>query len=288
MKRSYWSLFAILMMAMLSFGIISCSNDEGDDLAESKKTTPAVLTLGGTSIACDNAYYRKDVLLGEMILHTFYFTSVDILKSWNGNKYDQIAIHFTSNDVSHLDTVVNLTLWAVRTFDGELIQKSEEPAHIKFDRVNDLYSISVDDIDLLNSNYGKSEVSFTFCNKMHQFSDAEKVEASSGKYNLCYYAPIEQAAEFPGGNDAFITWINKNVRYPAAAQEQGIQGRVAFSFVVGRDGYIVDVTVTQSPDPILSNEVVRLMKGCPRWKPAMQGGNFVRSRYTTSINFTLN
>ena len=101
------------------------------------------------------------------------------------------------------------------------------------------------------------------------------------------YEVVETNAQFPGGEKECYKWLAQNMRYPAKAQEYGIQGRVIVSFVVNRDGSIVDVKITRSPDPSLSKEAERLVKSMPKWKPAMQGGKTVRSRFNLPLMFSL-
>ena len=74
---------------------------------------------------------------------------------------------------------------------------------------------------------------------------------------------------------------------PSICQEQGVQGRVTVSFVVNRDGSIVDVNVVRSPDEHLSAEAMRVVKLMPKWKPARQGNKTVRSRFMLPVLFRL-
>ena len=98
---------------------------------------------------------------------------------------------------------------------------------------------------------------------------------------------VEENASFPGGDEACYKWLSEHIKYPAIAQEQGIQGRVFVQFVVNRDGSIVDVKVLRSPDPSLSKEAERVVKEMPRWKPARQGNKTVRSRFNLPVMFRL-
>ncbi|MBR3513210.1 MAG: energy transducer TonB [Bacteroidaceae bacterium] len=98
---------------------------------------------------------------------------------------------------------------------------------------------------------------------------------------------VEQNAEFPGGDEACYKWLSDHIKYPSIAQEQGIQGRVFVSFVVNKDGSIVDVKIMRSPDPSLSKEAERVVKDMPRWKPARQGNKPVRSRFNLPVMFRL-
>lgn len=102
------------------------------------------------------------------------------------------------------------------------------------------------------------------------------------------YDVVEQMPSFPGGISGLRTYLNQNTRYPAVAQENGVQGRVVVSFVVGKDGHISDVTVVRSVDPSLDKEAVRVIRNMPRWTPGKQGGEPVKVRFTVPVSFRLN
>ena len=98
---------------------------------------------------------------------------------------------------------------------------------------------------------------------------------------------VEQMPEFPGGQGALLKWISDHIRYPAIAEENGIQGRVVCTFVVERDGSVTDVQVARSIDPSLDKEAVRVLKQMPRWNPGKQNGSSVRVKYTVPVTFRL-
>lgn len=98
---------------------------------------------------------------------------------------------------------------------------------------------------------------------------------------------VEQMPEFPGGMDALMLYLGKNIKYPASAQENGIQGRVIIEFTVNKDGSIVDPVVRKSLDPACDKESMRVIKAMPRWKPGKQRGKAVRVRYTVPVLFRL-
>lgn len=102
------------------------------------------------------------------------------------------------------------------------------------------------------------------------------------------YDVVEQMPSFPGGISGLRTYLNQNIRYPAEAQENCVQGRVVVSFVVGKDGHISDVTVLRSVDPSLDKEAVRVIINMPRWTPGKQGGEPVKVRYNVPVSFRLN
>lgn len=102
------------------------------------------------------------------------------------------------------------------------------------------------------------------------------------------YDVVEQMPSFPGGISGLRTYLNQNIRYPAEAQENCVQGRVVVSFVVGKDGHISDVTVLRSVDPSLDKEAVRVIRNMPRWTPGKHGGEPVKVRYNVPVSFRLN
>lgn len=101
------------------------------------------------------------------------------------------------------------------------------------------------------------------------------------------YDVVEENAQFPGGEEACMKWLRDHIKYPSICQEQGVQGRVIVSFVVNRDGSIVDVKIMRSPDQHLSDEAERVVKAMPKWKPARQGNKSVRSRFNLPVMFRL-
>ena len=98
---------------------------------------------------------------------------------------------------------------------------------------------------------------------------------------------VEENAQFPGGDEACMKWLRDHIKYPSICQEQGVQGRVIVSFVVNRDGSIVDAKVMRSPDQHLSDEALRVVNAMPKWKPARQGNKTVRSRFNLPVMFRL-
>lgn len=98
---------------------------------------------------------------------------------------------------------------------------------------------------------------------------------------------VEQMPEFPGGPQALFTWLSQNIKYPAIAEENGVQGVVTVRYAVERDGSITDVKVMKSVDPALDREAVRVIKSMPRWKPGKQNGEAVRVRSTVPVTFRL-
>ena len=98
---------------------------------------------------------------------------------------------------------------------------------------------------------------------------------------------VEQMPQYKGGDQALMDYLNKSIKYPVIAEENGIQGRVVCTFVVERDGSITDVKVVRSVDPSLDKEAVRVLKAMPKWIPGKQNGSAVRVKFTVPVTFKL-
>jgi protein TonB len=100
-------------------------------------------------------------------------------------------------------------------------------------------------------------------------------------------ASLDAYPEFEGGMNAWAKYIQRNLRYPVQAQEDGIQGKVFISFVIEKDGAISNVTVIRGVASSLDQEAIRVILKSPRWKPGVQNKQFVRVRYNMPISFSL-
>lgn len=94
---------------------------------------------------------------------------------------------------------------------------------------------------------------------------------------------VEEMPDFPGGVQALMDYLSKNVRYPAEAHAIGAQGRVIVSFTVKKDGSIADTKVERSVNPYLDKEAMRVIAAMPKWKPGKQrgGGSSEREIYSS-------
>ncbi len=112
-----------------------------------------------------------------------------------------------------------------------------------------------------------------------------KVEEKPKEEENKIFEFVEQQASFPGGPAAMNQWLAQNIRYPAEAKANNIQGRVTVQFVVELNGSISNVVVVRSVDPRLDKEAVRVVKSMPKWTPGMQDDRPVRSKFTLPVNF---
>lgn len=99
---------------------------------------------------------------------------------------------------------------------------------------------------------------------------------------------VEIMPEYPGGQDAMMKYLQRNVRYPSAAQENGIDGTIIVSFLVDKDGFIKEIkSVGPHKGGGLEEEAIRVVSKMPRWKPGKQNGKAVMVQYNLPIRFSL-
>jgi Ca-activated chloride channel homolog len=99
---------------------------------------------------------------------------------------------------------------------------------------------------------------------------------------------VEQMPKFQGGDQKdFIEYIQKHIIYPEKAKENGIFGRVFVQFVINEKGELVDIKIIRSIDPLLDNEVIRVLKQSPKWTPGKQRGKPVKTTMTIPIEFKI-
>jgi protein TonB len=99
---------------------------------------------------------------------------------------------------------------------------------------------------------------------------------------------VEVQPEYPGGQQALAAFMVKEVKYPKKAKRDGIQGQVIVSFVVDKDGSVIDVQVAKGVDPLLDAEAVRAVEAMPKWNPGTMNGKPVKVKYNLPVRFKLN
>ena len=113
------------------------------------------------------------------------------------------------------------------------------------------------------------------------------LSSKSREMNEQVFTVVEKMPSFPGGEAELLKYIATNIKYPKESQDNGEQGRVICSFIVGRDGSVNNPEVLRGVTPLLNEEAVRVINTMPRWNPGMQRGKAVAVKYTVPITFRL-
>lgn len=92
---------------------------------------------------------------------------------------------------------------------------------------------------------------------------------------------------FPGGEKELKDYISTNLKYPAPAKANGVEGVVNVGFIVKADGSIGSIKIIRMVDPDLEQEAIRLVKDMPAWTPADKDGAPVDAPAEVSVPFVL-
>lgn len=101
------------------------------------------------------------------------------------------------------------------------------------------------------------------------------------------FVDVNKLPSFPGGERELLLFLAKHIEYPPLARENNIQGVVALSFVIGKDGSIGDVTVLKDIGGGCAKEAVRVIKEMPKWSPGEANGHPVKVRFVLPVRFQL-
>jgi periplasmic protein TonB len=100
------------------------------------------------------------------------------------------------------------------------------------------------------------------------------------------FTKVEIESDYPGGQGAWLRYLQKNLQYPQDAIDNEIQGTVTVQFIVDKEGAVSDVEAISGPNELRS-EAVRVIKKSGKWEPAVQNGRKVKSYKKQPITFRL-
>jgi TonB family protein len=102
------------------------------------------------------------------------------------------------------------------------------------------------------------------------------------------YTKVANMPEYPGGMDALVAFLVKNIKYPEKAKKDTVTGVVHVCFIVETDGSVTHVKAKQGIGSGCDEEAVRVVSMMPKWKPGSEkDGKPVRVQFVLPINFTL-
>lgn len=101
------------------------------------------------------------------------------------------------------------------------------------------------------------------------------------------FTKVDVMPEFPGGDAKLLKFVNDNLKYPVEAQQKDIEGRVAVSFIVEKDGSRTNYQIERAVDPLLDNEAIRVLKEMPDFIPGEHQNKKVRVKYIIPVQFRL-
>jgi len=112
----------------------------------------------------------------------------------------------------------------------------------------------------------------------------------SGESDVIPYYECDVKPTFLGSNDPKVfleKWVYTYIKYPQAAVNNGIQGRVLVDFVIDDRGKVTSVKVLRGVDQLLDDEAVRVISASPDWKPGRLNGKKVSCEISLYVEFRL-
>jgi protein TonB len=103
------------------------------------------------------------------------------------------------------------------------------------------------------------------------------------------FTKVEQEAEFPGGNKAWIEFLTSKLGSFDASKNGAPKGiyKVVARFIVSKTGKISAAETETNHGYGMEKEVIRMIKQSPDWLPAMQNGRAVNAYRRQPVTFVV-
>ncbi len=98
---------------------------------------------------------------------------------------------------------------------------------------------------------------------------------------------LESVEQMPEPSVNLNEFLQRNLRYPALAKDNSIEGRVIVRFVVNEDGMVSNAEVVRGIGGGCDEEAMRVLMKMPVWKAGRQNGKPVKVYFTLPIYFKL-
>jgi protein TonB len=102
------------------------------------------------------------------------------------------------------------------------------------------------------------------------------------------FTKVEVSAQFPGGNNAWATYLRRYLESNLQALTDDNQsGTCRVMFIVDKEGNVSNVKAITMRGTKLAEVAVLAIKRGPRWIPAMQNGRPVNAYRLQPVTFTI-
>lgn len=104
-----------------------------------------------------------------------------------------------------------------------------------------------------------------------------------------WFGTVEVMPQFPGGELALAKFLDENIVYPEYEKINQIEGKVYVGFTIDEEGNVIEPNILRgvTDAPNFNDEVLRVIKLMPKWKPSTQGGKPVKIKFQLPIEFML-
>lgn len=112
------------------------------------------------------------------------------------------------------------------------------------------------------------------------------VEKTPQLVNEQVFSVVEEMPEFKAQEMTLIEFLSTNIKYPAVARKEGIEGTVFVTFIVEKDGSLNDIKLLRGIGGGCDQEAMRVVK-LLSFTPGKQKGKEVAVQYNLPIKFSL-
>ena len=116
-----------------------------------------------------------------------------------------------------------------------------------------------------------------------RYRDDKVQEKKTDASDDIVYRSVEQMPRFPGGEATLMKYIQENLKYPQG--QENVEGKVLLEFVVKKNGKVGTVKVLSVLGKDFYQEVIRVVKSLPKFKPGRQNGKAVDVWYTLHVPY---
>ncbi len=122
--------------------------------------------------------------------------------------------------------------------------------------------------------------------QVHSSTSAPKVTPPAGDEAITEPATYTEA-EPVDGFPALYEYFNRELKYPAEALKDSVQGIITVKFVINELGQPGKIEILNSLGTACDHEAFRLIENMPRWKPARLNGKPVASKISVPLTFQI-
>ena len=157
----------------------------------------------------------------------------------------------------------------------ELVKEDEKIQEIKEDQVISTKTVESDN---------KVQIVAPVEDKGTSVAEAPKADEEDK-----IFTKVENEAQFPGGQQAWIRYLQKNLNANAPVDNGAPPGtyQVIVKFIVSKDGSISDVNAESKHGFGMEDEAVKIIKRGPKWQAALQNGRNVNAYRRQPITFVV-
>lgn len=147
---------------------------------------------------------------------------------------------------------------------------------------------SIMEKQIVNNQKKKETLSISFSDTIPKTVKESKIVVKKNIDDTSVFSTIDVLPQFPGGLPALSKFLSENMKYPAEAKKNNIEGKVYCSFIVEKDGSVNDIQIKRGIGYGCDEEAVRVLSLSPKWIPGKQNGKEVKVSYVMPISFQLN